>query len=149
MAEAEFFFHKSGEVRSFTVTPKFYSATEVALITNGNEFPGGLMEENPLEWKIKAQAFRGSRQIQEQYLKLKAGWFHQDGFNYYRALSLASFSEIDFEVFPRPVEIRLTVEKVDARYQAALSARRADAWRRTEAGQEDSPAPAAIRLVRE
>jgi len=119
MVEDDFFFYILGEVREYQVSPKFYSATEVALLSSGTDLPQYLMRKDPPRWKIKAQAYRSGKLIQEFYLKPEAGWYKGKDMSHFKSLSLGSFSEVDFEIFPQPMTIRLTVEEIDDRYATA------------------------------
>ena len=116
LVEDEFFFHLRGEAREYLVTPRFFSSTEFALLSSGNDIPRALAHQDPPDWKVRAQAYRAGEFVQEIYLMPKAGWPREDDPGFYRALSLGSFSDLDYEFFPKQVLVKVIVEKTDGRY---------------------------------
>jgi hypothetical protein len=120
IVEDDFFFCTLNETREYYVVPKFYSATEVFISSSERDLPASLFRQTPFTWKIKAQAIQQGKVIQEIYLNLEAGWYQETSMDYYKSISLGSFSKVDFKIFPKPVTIRIIVEKTDARYSKPI-----------------------------
>ena len=115
LALSDFFFHEVGATREYVVTPNRLSITEVVIYSEGTSLTQEMLELKPLEWKVKAQAFRDGKIIDEIYLKTHAAKLKGAKDEYYADMSLGSFYGFKLELFPSPVLIRLTVEQVDQR----------------------------------
>lgn len=119
LAITDFFFNKVGESREFIVTPKRLSVTEVVIYSEKDSLKEEMLEKNPLQWKVTAQAFRDGELLDEILLKASAAKPAGPKLQFYSDMSLGSFSKFKWEIFPSPVLIRLTVEEPDPRFNQA------------------------------
>ena len=117
-AEAGFFFHTPGASQTFIVRPKWFSATEIALISKGASLPmpqaGPL---RPFEWTVVATAYRGDTIVEEMQLKEAAWWLQDGGAQFAKAVSLGTFKSLSLG-FPLETKIVVKVVSIDPHFSS-------------------------------
>ena len=116
LAESAFFFNKEGISQEFIIKPKFYSYTEIALLSSGNALPLYTADKRGFNWEITATAYRDNKPIESINLHPEAWWF-ADVLPAYKSVSLGSFRSLG--IFPRETKIIITVKKTDPNFSVS------------------------------